>query len=200
VSERIIRRDSVRGLPCSLSVPHGGVTEALFARLASAGMWSPGSGTVPAIVPDRSGGNSAVLGITVRRSGPEEKELYLDLFQQAFAGRGEADPEYRAIQWAEDALPGGARYIAEVGGKPVGMASFPVLDGVGYFGTAGVLPEFRRHGVQIALIRRRLAEAPGLGCDLVLGGGSLGTTTYRNFERAGLRPLRAGMSWGTVGV
>ncbi len=194
---RFYRND---GLPCSLSVLHGEMNEALFARLVSAGLWSAGGGTVPAIVPDGRAEESAPPNVTVRRSGSEEKELYLDLFQQAFAGRGEADPEYRAIQWAEDALPGGARYIAEVEGRPVGMASFPVLDGVGCFGTAGVLPESRRRGVQTALIRRRLADAPGLGCDLALGGGSLGTTTYRNFERAGLRPLPVGMSWAAVGV
>ena len=194
---RFYRED---GLPCSLSVPHGEMTEALFARLAAAGLWSAGSGTVPAIVPGRQGWDNAMSDVTVRRSGPEEKELYLDLFQQAFVGRGEADPEYRATQWAEDALPDGARYIADMEGRPVGMASFPVVDGVGYFGTAGVLPEFRRRGVQMALIRRRLADAPGLGCDLALGGGSLGTTTYRNFERAGLRLLPTGMSWGDVRV
>ena len=188
------------GLPCSLSVLHGEMTEALFSRLVSAGLWSAGSGTVPAIVPDGRAEESAPPNVTIRRSGPEEKELYLDLFQQAFVGRGEADPEYRAIQWAEDALPGGARYIAEFEGRPVGMASLPIVEGVGYFGTAGVLPEYRRRGVQMALIRRRLADAPALGCDLALGGGSLGTTTYRNFERAGLRPLPTGMSWAAVGV
>jgi len=65
------------------------------------------------------------------------------------------------------------------------MASFPIVDGVGYFGAGGVLPVFRRRGGQTALISRRLAAAPGFGCDLVLGGGSPSTTTYRNFERSG---------------
>lgn len=183
------------GLLCSLTVLQGGMTKALFAHLASAGLWSAGSGTVPAIAPDGRGDGDVPPGVTIRRSGPEEKELYLDLFQQAFAGRDEADPEYRPIQWAEDALPGGARYIAEFDGQPVGMASFPIVGGVGYFGTGGVLPEYRGRGIQMALIRRRLADAPALGCDLVLGGGSMGTTTYRNFERAGLRLIPMGMQW-----
>lgn len=194
---RFYRED---GLPCSLLVRHGDMTEALFARLTSAGLWSAGNGTVPAIVPDGRADEDMPPDVTVRRSGPGEKELYLDLFQEAFAGRDEADPEYRPIQWAEDALPGGARYIAEVKGKPVGMASFPVVDGVGYFGTASVLPAYRRRGIQMALICRRLSDAPGLGCDLTLGGGSMDTTTYRNFERAGLRLLPMGVSWSAVGV
>ena len=188
------------GLPCSLTVPHGGMTETLFTRLTAAGLWSAGSGTIPAIVPDGRADDDVLPGIIIRRAGPEEKELYLDLFQQAFNGRDEADPKYRAIQWAEDDLPGGARYIAEFNGKPVGMASFPIVEGVGYFGTGGVLPEYRGRGIQAALIRRRLADAPALGCDLVLGGGSMGTTTYRNFERAGLRLIPTGMQWRDVGV
>ena len=188
------------GLPCSLSVLHGEMTEGFFSRLASAGLWSAGSGALPAIVPDGCADDDAPPGVHIRRSGPEEKDLYLDLFQQAFVGRGEADSEYRAIQWAEDALPGGARYIAEAEGKPVGMASFPIVDGVGYFGTGGVLPECRRRGIQTALIRRRLADAPGLGCDLALGGGGMNTITYRNFERAGLRLIPMGMQWGDIGV
>jgi len=189
---RFYRADS---LPCSLTVRHGDMTEALFARLTSACLWSAGSGTVPAIVPKVPVDEDTAPDITVRRSGPEEKELYLDLFQQAFAERDEADPEYRPIQWAEDALPGGARYVAEFDGRPVAMASFPIRDGVGFFGTAGVLPQYRGRGVQTALIRRRLAEAPALGCDLALGGGSMNTTTYRNFERAGLRLIPMGMHW-----
>ncbi len=193
----LLRFYQADGLPCSLSVLHGEMTEALFARLASVGLWSAGNGTVPAIVPDGCAAANVPPSVTIRHSGPKEKELYLDLFQQAFADRGEAAPEYRAIQWAEDALPGGARYIAEAGGKPVGMASFPILDGVGYFGPGGVLPEYQRRGIQTAMIRRRLADAPRLGCDLALGGGSMNTTTYRNFERAGLRLIPMGMHWAT---
>lgn len=187
------------GLPCSLWVLQEVMTEASFIRLVSAGLWSAGSGTVPAVVINGHADDDMLPGITIRRSGLEEKELYLDLFQQAFAGRDEADQEYRAIQWAEDALPGGVRYIAEVEGRAIGMASFPIMDGVGYFGTAGVLPEGRRRGVQTAFIRRRLTDASALGCDLVLGGGSMGTTTYRNFERAGLRLIPTGMHWTNTG-
>lgn len=75
------------------------------------------------------------------------------------------------------------------------MASFPIVDGIGFFGTAGVLPEYRRCGVHSALIQRRLNDAAALGCNLVIGGGGLGTTTFRNQERAGLRLIPAGSVW-----
>jgi len=85
--------------------------------------------------------------IHARRSGLEERELYLALLQEAFAQREESAAKYRAFQWAEDALPQTTRYIAEIGGRPVAMALFPILDGAGYFGTAGVAPEHRGRGM-----------------------------------------------------
>lgn len=183
-------------LPFSLSIPYGRMTREMFDRLTAAGMRSAGSGAAPVLAPAGETFPEDGSGIVVRPSPLEERELYLDLFQRAFGHRaGESAPEYRAFQWAEDSLPGGARYIAEIDGTPVGMASFPIVQGVGFFGTAGVLPEYRGRGVQTALIRRRIRDAPGLGCDLVVGGGSMGETTYRNFERAGLRLIPTGMNW-----
>lgn len=181
-------------LACTLHIPHRAITRELFQGLTRAGLWSPGSGTVPVVVPN-AGELISLPEIRVRRSGPEEKELYLDLFQGAFAAWPEQEPEYRAFQWAEDTLLGGARYIAEIAGEPVGMASFPIIDGTGYFGAAGTLPGHRRRGVQAALIQQRLHDASLLGCDLVIGGGSLDTTTFRNQERAGLRLIPAGSVW-----
>jgi GNAT superfamily N-acetyltransferase len=188
-------------LSCSLSVRHGQMTDVLFGCLVGAGLWSAGSSTVPAIVPDGRADDSAPSTppeIVIRVSGPEERELYLDVFQQAFADRDECASEYRAFQWSEDSLPGGMRYIAEIDGQPVGMASMPVVTGIGFLGTGGVLPHFRGRGVQMALIRRRIADAQDLGCDLILGGGSLGSPPYRNFERAGLRLIPTAMTWGDV--
>lgn len=181
------------GLRATLSVPHGQMSAGLFRQLTAAGLWSGGSGLVPAIVPDEEHPTSEE--VEIRESGLEEKELYLDLFQQAFAHREERHPDYRAFQWVEDTLPGCRRYIAWKEGIPMAMASFPVIEGVGFFGTAGVLPEYRGQGVQRALLGRRLNDARAWGCRLVIGGGSLFSTTHRNFERVGMRLVPLGMGW-----
>ena len=191
-------------LNCSIYVPHGQMTRELFRQLGDAGLWSNGSGTVPYIVPDREQNTilqSAIykpdlpLRIREANDGENDKTLYLDLFRQSFAHRGEGCDDYLRFQWAEDTLPGCCRYIAEVAGESVGMASFPVFDGVGFFGTAGVLPDWRGRGIQMALIQRRLKDAPALGCELVIGGGSLFSAPHRNFERAGLRLVPLGSGW-----
>lgn len=191
---RFYRADN---LPVQLFVAPGQTSPRLFQHLAEAGLWSAGSGIVLGAVPEAATDTTAA-NIVVRRSALTEKESYLDLFQRAFDHRVERTLEYRAFQWAEDALPGGARYIAEIDDEPVGMASFVVIDGVGLCATAGVMPEYRGRGVQSALIRQRIIDAPALGCDLVLGGGSPGTTTYRNFERAGMHLIPTGSSWGEI--
>lgn len=190
------RRD---GLRCTLGVLFGQMTPALFVRLVEAGLWSGGSGTVPCILPGREtepetpGSRSGC--VTIRRAEIEDKALYLDLFRRAFETRQEGRADYLLFQWTEDTLPGGRRYIAEIDGLPVAMASFPILGGVGYFGTAGVLPEWRGRGIQRALIDHRIADAPSLACDLIIGGGALFSTTHRNFERAGMQLVPLGSGW-----
>lgn len=54
-------------------------------------------------------------------------------------------------------------------------------------GTGAVRPEFRRHGVHSALIARRLALAKHAGAELVVGGASYGSASFRNQQRAGFR-------------
>jgi GNAT superfamily N-acetyltransferase len=188
------------GLRCTLSVPYGQMTQPLFRHLVAAGLWSGGSGTIPVIVPKSDGAPPGASPIAVHESPPEEKEIYLDLFARAFAHREEGRSEYLAFQWVEDTLPGCRRYVAEIDRTPVGMASFPILDGVGFFGTAGTVPEYRGRGVQMALLKRRLADAPRFGCNLVIGGGSLFSPPHRNFERAGLRLVPLGTGWVDGGV
>lgn len=183
------------GLPCRISVSHGQMTEPLFRQLVEAGLWSAGSGTIPLTLPDAAQPSPEVASIRVRVSGPEEKDRYLELFARAFSHREEGQADYLAFQWAEDTLPGCHRYIAQIDGVSVGMASFPILDGAGFFGTAGTVPEYRGRGVQMALLQRRLADARRFGCDVVVGGGRLFSPPHRNFERAGLRLVPMGTAW-----
>ena len=185
------------GLRCTLGVACGQMTQDLFFRLSEAGLWSSGSSTVPCLVPETvlQGDMPSDALVQIRESGLEDKALYLDLFRQAFEMRSEGRADYLLYQWTEDTLPGCRRYIAEVENVPVAMASFPLMDSVGFFGTAGVLPAWRGRGIQTALLARRIADAPAFGCDLIIGGGSLFSTTHRNFERAGMRLVPLGSGW-----
>ena len=78
-------------------------------------------------------------------------------------------------------------YLAHVGETPAGAGMLALDDGVGYLANASTLPEYRRQGVQTALIARRIADAAAADCELVCSGADFGSTSQRNLERAGLR-------------
>jgi hypothetical protein len=101
------------GLRCSILVNYGEMNAELFRQFAAAGLVSSGSGTSIAWM-DSATPNQSSSGLVIRDSQINERDLYLDLFARCFADRSEADPKYRAIQWAEDALANGKRYIAEL--------------------------------------------------------------------------------------
>lgn len=181
-----------RGLPCGLTLPYDRGDPAIFDALVAAEMRSSGSSAVPATIPTPY---EPPEGIVIRLSSPEERTVYLDLYQEAFATRSPVGDDELRFQWIEDSLPGTMRFVAEIAGERVGMASMAVREGVAYLATCGVLPRYRGRGVQQAMIRARLAAAHAAGCRLALGGGRLFSPPRRNFERCGFGLLPLGMSW-----
>jgi len=185
------RQDQLR---YSIQLDYGEINESLFRRFAAAGLISRGSGAAHVwmgpIDPQ-----PPIAGLVLRESHADERELYLSLFQRCFANRAEENPQYRPIQWAEDALPEGKRYIAELDARPVAFGSMPIIEGIAICSTGGTLPEFRGRGIQRRLLECRIATAARLGCSLLLGGADLDSAAHRNFVRCGFRMLPLGMSW-----
>jgi ribosomal protein S18 acetylase RimI-like enzyme len=70
---------------------------------------------------------------------------------------------------------------------PVGAATLAVSGGVATLSGAGVLPEYRRRGVQSALISARMDAGSAAGCELASSSTWTGTTSQRNLERLGFR-------------
>ena len=85
----------------------------------------------------------------------------------------------------EGALP----FVAELDGKMVACAAgllIPEHRIVALFG-ARTLPEFRRRGLQTALLRVRMVVAAEAGCEYAVIVTQGGTTSQRNAERLGFR-------------
>lgn len=81
--------------------------------------------------------------------------------------------------------PGIYSFLALVDGEPAGGGQLGVSDeAASLFGTS-VVPEFRRRGVQAALIVRRLEQARDVGCELVTIHSRPGIATERNSARLG---------------
>ena len=85
--------------------------------------------------------------------------------------------------------PGWSLYLARLDGKPAATAILYVADKVGYCADAATDPAFRGHGLQSALLHRRIADASAAGVDFICSGADFLSRSHRNMERAGMRVL-----------
>ncbi len=85
--------------------------------------------------------------------------------------------------------PGFRRYLARRGGVVAGGASLRLCDGVAQLCGAATLPAHRRRGVQSALLRARLNDAAGEGCDIAVMTTQPGSKSQENGLRQGFTLL-----------
>lgn len=89
-----------------------------------------------------------------------------------------ATPDVRALLGLLDGLPSAG-------------AAMSAHDGLATFYGDATLLRARGKGLQLAMIRYRIAEAARLGCDLVSASVLPGSTSHRNYERAGFQLVYA---------
>jgi GNAT superfamily N-acetyltransferase len=125
-------------------------------------------------------------GVVLERVTPETAKPWMRAIAQGFA---------QDIAVAEEvfggfaALPGALAFLARIDGNIVGGCGgriIPEARIAALFGTA-TLPEFRRRGVQSALIAQRLHEAALAGCEYAVVSTNPGSGSQRNMERRGFR-------------
>lgn len=125
-------------------------------------------------------------GIELRELLPGEEELFTDVAGSGFVAPGERMSEAeRAVGLRMLEKPGVVAVFAWAGREPAGAGSCAV-DGeaAGLFG-ATVLPEFRRRGVQQALIVDRMERLRARGAGVVCIESEPGHDTERNAHRLG---------------
>lgn len=131
----------------------------------------------------------------VEIDGTPDPELFADVLL-----RGHGVPEGARVRdrasvarWAE--LDAWRLYLARVDGEPAGAALLSLDADIGYLANASTLPEYRRRGVQTALIARRIEDAAAAGCDAVCSGAPFGSPSQRNLQRAGLQVAYTKAVW-----
>ena len=124
-----------------------------------------------------------------------EPELFADVLL-----RGHGVPEGARVRdrasvarWAE--LDAWRLYLARIDGEPAGAALLSLDADLGYLANASTLPEYRRRGVQTALIARRIEDAARAGCDAACSGAAFGSPSQRNLQRAGLQVAYTKAVW-----
>ena len=83
--------------------------------------------------------------------------------------------------------PGVICYLASVEGEIAGGAALAIREGLATLCADGIIPAFRRRGLQSELIAARLNEAAAQGCDLATASTLPGSQSQRNYERLGFQ-------------
>jgi ribosomal protein S18 acetylase RimI-like enzyme len=140
------------------------------------------------LIGDSDLASSAESQIDVERVQTREAmERYLDAY---VAGWGVAEKDHAQFKtnvrpWLDQA--GWSLYLARVDGQPAAAATLYLHGRVGYLADATTDPSFRRRGLQLALLQRRIRDAKATGVDFVFSGAEPFSTSHRNMERIGMR-------------
>ena len=128
-------------------------------------------------------------GVATRPAEPSEGPLWAETVGRSFAEYVAVTEELLDMMscWVHSTI--GVCYLGTVGGEVAGVAAFVPHEGVALFGGAATLPQFRRRGVQTALLQARLAHAVSAGCDMAMTVTLPGSGSQRNCERLGFRVL-----------
>jgi GNAT superfamily N-acetyltransferase len=128
-------------------------------------------------------------GVTLREAEPGEAKLWTETVSQGFAEHFPVTPEILDVMEGFFHREGAASFLAFVDGKVAGGAVVSAHEGVGGLFGASTLVEFRRRGVQSALLAVRLAWARERGCDVAVSIAQPGSASQRNIERQGFRVM-----------
>ena len=126
--------------------------------------------------------------IRVRKIGPGEAKLWGEVSAKGWV---QEHPEFLPflLELGEisSAREQTACFLAELGGIPGAAGLLSLHENVALFGGAATVPEFRRRGLQSALLQERMRYAREHGCDLAMMVAEPGSNSQRNAERNGFR-------------
>lgn len=82
---------------------------------------------------------------------------------------------------------GWSLYLARENGRAAASAVLYLEDNTAYLADASCDPAYRRRGLQLALLERRINAAIAAGVDVICSGAAFQSGSHRNMERAGMR-------------
>jgi GNAT superfamily N-acetyltransferase len=135
------------------------------------------------IDPRRATGASE--SIAVHRVDGAVTEAWSDAFVAGFATTPEDERLNRELTGVVPLVPRSVHVIAEIDGAVAGCGSLYPQGPVGWIGGGATRPEFRRRGVQAALLDERLAYARQAGCTVAAPTPVAGSQSSRNMQRQG---------------
>ena len=136
----------------------------------------------------RMAGVEPALTPRVRRTCPDEVDLWSQTVGCGFFDTEHLTTEEMDVGRAICAMPGAFTYIAMTeSGEPTGAGAFAIHDDLATLFADSTLSRFRRQGIHRELIAARLNEALAQGCGFATASTLPGSASQRNYERMGFQ-------------
>ena len=134
--------------------------------------------------------------IQVRVVGREDATLWSDVNARGWAHEHpEFEPFIRDIGAVLVTRENSPCFIAEIDGQSGAAGALAIHEGVALFAGASTVPEFRRRGLQTALLEARIRFACEQGCDLAMMVAEPGSNSQRNAQRQGFLIAYTRLKW-----
>ncbi|HEX5229849.1 MAG TPA: hypothetical protein VFW44_19190 [Bryobacteraceae bacterium] len=132
---------------------------------------------------------AAALPIRIEQLAAGDFRAWASLVMRGFAGYDDVPAEQ--IEMLSRSNPWPESFFGVYDGARCAAAAMDVHDGLATLFGDATLAASRGRGLQLALIRHRLARAAQLGCDLATASVIPGSVSNRNYERAGFQLVYA---------
>lgn len=119
----------------------------------------------------------------------DDAQMWIQTVSQGFLGKDEIPEGDLSTMFARIAFrrPDTYCHIARMNGVPVGGGAVAIIGKIAVFFSTSTRREYRRKGVQAALMKTRFDLAEEMGCELAMGLAVPGSTSERNLQRGGFR-------------
>jgi GNAT superfamily N-acetyltransferase len=127
--------------------------------------------------------------VEIRPGMPDEASSFADIVARSFHESADPPEGFHALLAPLFQIPNVIAFVASVNGVMAGVGAGLIIPEhriVALFG-AGTLPEFRKRGIQTALLGVRLKFAAEAGCEVAVIVTQGGSVSQRNSERVGFR-------------
>jgi GNAT superfamily N-acetyltransferase len=125
--------------------------------------------------------------VTIREATEADQETFASVLNIGWGLERDAARGY--VFAAGIGLENWVQYIAEIDGRPAGIAVLFIHDQVADCFLSATVAELRGRGVQTALIERRLSDGQERGCTLATSQTVVHNASPRNMARRGFQPL-----------
>jgi len=137
--------------------------------------------------------------ISIRVIGSNESDLWSNISARGWA---QEHPELQSFLLEVGRISSAREdtfcFLAEIDGQPGAAGVLCLHAGIALFGGAATVPEFRRRGLQTALLQQRMRFAASHGCDLAMMVALPGSESQRNAERRGFNVAYTRTKWRLV--